>query len=950
MVGQIELRVFEFRGWEVDLARRELRSFGSVVPIGSRAFEIIETLLASDGELVTKDDLMKRVWPGLVVEDNTIQVHISAIRKVLADDRDILKTIAGRGYRLLGDWTARQENTTTQHHLHERAQSPVFPFTTNIPMATSPLVGRETAVEQLSDLVSAHRVVTLTGPGGIGKTVLASEVGRRLFPKFQGDVLFIELVSLSDPDLVPSTVAHVLNLQTHGENLSPELVARAIGDRRAMLVFDNCEHVIEAAAALTENIVRGCPNVCVLATSRELLRIDGEFAYSVLALEVPALEFEGSQDALDHSAVQLFVARTRSLRTDFEPSGEKISAMASICRQLDGIPLAIELAAARAATLGIQQVAGRLDDRFALLTGGRRTALPRHQTLRATLDWSYDLLPEAERRLLRHLGIFPAGFTIEAATAVVDEMESSVALGISSLVSKSLVVLEGSEAARRWRLLESVRVYSLEKLAALDEHGRAMRRLVEFCLLLFSPLALGSESDVMVDDLEEYRREIGNLRAALNWALSPGGDAALGVALAAAASDFWLGVSLVAEAGEWAGKALGQLGDATGTRSEMVLRCSLGYALIYTQGMSPHARDMLLGGLALAHAFQDFDYQQRASGGLWLFSARSMALKDALAFARKYEKVAGGDYLQSHATAAWMIGIPQTYMAMHGEANERLQRAIDHYPSARRRRDMMRLGADVRTSARAHNTVNLLSQGFLDAASRTADSAISEARETNQPFVLCVALAWAAGFVALSLGEFDKARTLGEELVHLAYKHGLRPFYAVGLCIRGSLAARSDNPEAGIDPLRSGLAEMQQTTYLLFYPFFSTELAAALGAIGRFDESLEEIGKALRFAVETEYRWFVPEILRVQAGLLVLRGSGDPALIESLLRQSMAQASAQQAVYWELSAAVSLAERLRVVQKHDEALEVLAPVYGRLSEGFFAPRVKLAKKLLDELT
>jgi non-specific serine/threonine protein kinase len=278
-----------------------------------------------------------------------------------------------------------------------------------------------------------------------------------------------------------------------------------------------------------------------------------------------------------------------------------------------------------------------------------------------------------------------------------------------------------------------------------------------------------------------------------------------------------------------------------------------------------------------------------------------------------------------------------------------LQWAIDQYPCARRRRDMMRLGADVLTSAKAHNTVNLLSQGFLDTASRTAAQAIEEARETNQPFVVCVALAWAAGFVALSLGEFDKARSFGEELVHLAYKHGLRPFHAVGLCVKGSLAARGDNPEAGIAPLRAGLAEMQQASYLLFYPFFLRELAAALGKVGHFDEGVEEIGKALRFAVETDYRWFVPELLRAKAELLLLRGSESPELIDGFLRQSMGQASAQQAVYWELSAATSLAELLRSGHKDEEALKVLAPVYDRLSEGFSAPRVRRAKALLDDL-
>jgi non-specific serine/threonine protein kinase len=949
-LGQIEPRVFESRGWEVDLAKRELRAHGAAIPVGSRAFEIIETLLESAGELVTKEDLMRRVWPGLVVEDNTVQVHIAAIRKALGADRSMLMTISGRGYRLLGDWTTRKEILPAAPEAPERVRSAAHPFLTNVPVAASALVGRETAVQQLRDLVSAYRVVTLTGPGGIGKTVLASEVARRLFPTLEGDVLFVELVSLSDPGLVPSTVAHVLNLHLHGDEVSAQSVARAIGDKRVLIVLDNCEHVIDAAATTAEILVSLCPHVSVLATSRELLRIEGEFAYRVPALDVPAQDADGPGDVLDHSAVQLFVARARSLRADFLPEGDKLPAIAAICRQLDGIPLAIEFAAARAATLGIQQVAGRLDDLFALLTSGRRTALPRHQTLRAALDWSYELLPDAERRLLRHLAIFPAGFTLEAATAVMSDRESSVALGISSLVLKSLVALDGSEAAPRWRLLETVRVYSLEKLADSGEHGRAMRRLGEFCLALFAPFAKEDGLQAAIDDLADYRREIGNLRAALKWTFATGGDVVLGVELAATASDFWVAVSRVAEAGEWAATALSHIGGSAGTRAEMVLRCSLGFALIYTQGMSARAREMLMEALALARAFEDFDYQQRATCGLWLFSARSMALNDALAFAREHEEVARGRDFQSRATAAWLVGIPQTYVAAHVEAGERLQWAIEHYPAARRRLDMMRLGADVRSSALAHNTVNLLSQGLLDAAARTAESAIEEARETSQPFALCVALAWAAGFVSLSLGEFDRARDFGEELVDHAFKHGLRPFHAAGRCVRGSLAARRGEAEAGVEALRSGLAEMQQAKYLLFYPFFRTELAVALSGISRFDDGLGEIDEALRFAMETEYRWYVPEILRTKGELLARRGSDDPASIEHLFRQSMKQANGQQAIYWELSAATSLAELLQRQRREGEAFSVLSPVYSRFTEGFSASRVMRAKALLDELT
>lgn len=948
-MGLIELRVFESRGWEVDLAKRELRARGSTVPIGSRAFEIIETLVESAGELVTKDELMRRVWPGLVVEDNTVQVHISAIRKALGADRSMLKTISGRGYRLMGDWTTRRETLPAQPTVPERMRSATHPFLTNIPVAASALVGRETAVQQLRDLVSAYRVVTLTGPGGIGKTVLASEVGRRLFPTLGGDVLFVELVSLSDSGLVPSTVAHVLDLQLHGDEISPELVARAIGDTRVLLVLDNCEHVIDAAATMAETLVRLCPQVSVLATSRELLRIDGEFAYRVSALEVPAADLEGSDDALHHSAVQLFIARTRSLRADFSPQGDELPAITAICRQLDGIPLAIEFAAARAATLGIQQVAGRLDDRFTLLTGGRRTALPRHQTLRATLDWSYELLLEEERTLLRHLAIFPAGFTLDAATAVMSDTESRVALGISGLVSKSLVVLDASESAPRWRLLETVRIYSLEKLSDGGERGPALCRLAEYCLALFAPFASESELQSAIDNLGRYRRDVDNLRAALNWAFSPAGELPTAVRLAATTSDFWVALSLVPEACEWAGKALEGMGEAAGTRSEMVLQCSLGFALIYTQGMSPHACEALRRALALAREFEDFDYQQRATCGLWLFSARSAALNDALSFARGYEEIAKARDVQSRATAAWLVGVPQSYRASHVEASEQLRWAIDHYPVIWRRRDMIRLGGDVRCSALSHNVVNLLSLGHLDAASRTAGIAIEEARGTNQPFVLCVAL-WSAGFLAMSLGELEKANDCSEELVDLASKRALRPFYAAGLCLRGIVAAKRGQPEAGIDPLRSGLGEMQAARYLLFYPCFRTKFAAILGTMGCFDDGFVEIEEALHFSVETNYRWYIPEILRTKAELLALRGSCEPALIEDLLRQSMAQASAQRATYWELSTATSLAEFLQGQGRDTEAVAVLSPIYNRFTEGFSASPVKRAKALLDRLT
>jgi DNA-binding winged helix-turn-helix (wHTH) protein len=342
---------------EIDLARRELRVLGSPVPVGGRAFEIIEVLAQSAGELVTKDELMDRVWPGAVVMDGTLHVHAAAVRKALGPYRGLLKTESGRGYRLLGDWTVQRRDGAKplggSRQIRATAESPA----TNFPATGTRLVGRSAAVQRLQDLVSAYRVVSLTGPGGIGKTSLALKVARSVLGEFTDGGWLVELASLSDPHLVPSAVAGVLGLRLGSNMISAEAVARAIADRSLLLVLDNCEHVIGAAATLAEMFVRLCPRTTILATSREVLRIEGEYAYRVLPLEVPTTERVNAEQIMAHSAPKLFISRARELGSDFSPHADSLLTIAAICRHLDGIPLAIEFAAARAATLGIEHVA-----------------------------------------------------------------------------------------------------------------------------------------------------------------------------------------------------------------------------------------------------------------------------------------------------------------------------------------------------------------------------------------------------------------------------------------------------------------------------------------------------------------------------------------------------------------------------------------------------------------
>ncbi len=286
--------VYESGQWQVDLGQRELTARGVVVPIGARAFEIIEVLVRSANELVTKDDILNHVWRGAIVGENTLQVHISAIRKAFGPDRAMLKTASGRGYRLLGGWAPRQQG---------RAAAPVAPppmrgpTAHNFPLTVGRLIGRAVAVRHVRDLVTAYRVVTLTGPGGIGKTSLAIEAARSLVAEFNDGGCFVELASLPGPDLVPSTVASALGLNLSGE-ISAESVARAVGTKHLLLVLDNCEHVIDAAANLAERFTRLCPHTTIVVTSREVLRIDGEAVYRVPSLDVPAIGQSGASNRL----------------------------------------------------------------------------------------------------------------------------------------------------------------------------------------------------------------------------------------------------------------------------------------------------------------------------------------------------------------------------------------------------------------------------------------------------------------------------------------------------------------------------------------------------------------------------------------------------------------------------------------------------------------------------
>jgi len=948
--------VYESGGWEVDMLRRELRVQGVSVALGGRAFSIFAVLVQSAGQLVTKDELIARVWPGVIIEENTLQVHISAVRKVLGADRGMLKTSFGRGYRLVGDWAIRKRSTLADPIALDPTRMPVPPCWSNIPAASSEIIGRSDAVKELRDILCAYRTITLTGPGGIGKTTLALEVARSLLPAFNGDGWFVDVASQSDPSLVPLMVAAVLDLNLCGDEISAEAVARAIRAKKLLLVLDNCEHVIDAAATLAEAVVRLCPATSIVVTSREALRIEGEHIYRVPPLDVPSPLQEESGAVLGNSAVQLFIARTRALAASFLPDGQSLRAIAAICRRLDGIPLAIEFAAARAAMLGPQLVLSRLDKRFGLLTGGRRTALPRHQTLRATLDWSYDLLPDSERCLLRRLGVFAAGFTLEAAQAVMSDQgyAPSVVLDeITNLVAKSLVTLDGSAPNGRWRLLETIRAYALEKLAKSGETEQVARRCAEFFRDLIRPSIHGSQAPPSAEDMACYGREIDNVRAALDWSFSSAGNAAIGVALTAAYAPVWLDLSLVIECRERIERALEYLESDSDVNASLAvqLHIALAVALLYTMGSVVRIKMVLSNALSAAERLDDAEATLDILFPLFNVYLHSGECREAQLIAERFERLVlrTGDpalapFAYRHTGNALLYGGKQR------EAQRYLERVLNLHEAPNDHRYAIWTRYDQRLMARAMLAPVLWLRGFVEQGVTQAQASLEEAHTTDHKLTLCWVLHHAAYPIAVMTGDLAAAGRVVAMLIELATSLGAPLWRTLAQCLEGKLRIKRGEFGAGSAQLRTALDTCERTGWTICYPELLGALAESLAGLGQVTDALATIDRALAVADRGGERWFVAELLRIK-GELLLHGADDESLSasESCFSEALEVAREQGALSWELRSALSFA-RLRVRQdRSEDARQLLTGVYTRFSEGFETPDLRSASAILQSL-
>jgi predicted ATPase/DNA-binding winged helix-turn-helix (wHTH) protein len=930
-----------FGPFRLNPTRRVLLRDGKPLRLGSRALDLLIALVDGGKDLTSKEDLLKRVWPDTFIEEANLRVHVAALRKLLGDEGtgdQYIGTVAGRGYCFVApvvriDETAGDPVSAAPPRATETAR--------HLPASITRVIGRSDSIDAISSQLAKRRFVTIVGPGGIGKTTVALAVSAHLADCYPHRVCFVELASLSDSRLIPGALASVLGLATLGDQPIAALVAH-LQNKSMLIVLDNCEHALDAVAVLAESLLRGAPGIHLLATSRQPLRGEGEFLYHLTALAVPPRDDKLSiSEALGFSAVELFAERAVASLDSFELTGDNVPTVIDICRRLDGIPLAIELAAARVDLFGVDGLASRLHDCFSILTKGRRTALPRHQTLRATLDWSFELLPDAEKLVLPRLATLIGEFTMEAAIALGSGAEpapADVVDTITGLIEKSLIATDLSGNVVHYRLLSTTRTYALEKLR-LNGEADSMAR----CHALhFNKLARQAETDwetlPAAQWLSIYGRSIDDMRSAIDWALAENGQLSIGLDITIATAPLWFQLSLMDEYRERLQRALECIARSTTAdlAREVRLRIALGHAVWYAANDTDLMRGAFTRALEISEAINDRSAQLQALWGMWAVQRSRGAYKDALEVAKQYEEVATafGDP-KFISLANRILSVNHHYLGDQDLAL-RLVTSVQSLAAQSGPRKVRSANNDFQLDRHVAMTT-LLSrirwlQGFPDQAAAGAREAIEAALKTGHVLSLGYALCMAGCPVALWTGDLAEARRCTDLLREYAATNGL---YSVwGECYEHVVR------------LREG-AEEQALLADYIEPRVDVSTISQFAGLG-----LDTISASLSTDNDPpDALWSYPEMLRVDAELILHAGSPDAEKkAEAKLLRSLDLAQSQSLLSFELRSATSLARLWGGTRHAAKARTLLQATCDKFTEGLTTTDMKKARHLFEQLS
>ncbi|WP_172806008.1 ATP-binding protein [Bradyrhizobium erythrophlei] len=946
MAGDNFHRKLKFGPFELSSGERVLQRDGVMLPLGSRALDILIYLAERPGEVVTKKELIDHVWPDVVVEEGSLRVHIAAIRKALGDGKfgnRYITNIQGRGYSFVG---------SVAGHVDRSTNIPDSRYESSLPARPRRMVGRDLILSDVLESLRKQRFVTLLGPGGIGKTTIAVAAGHALAAEFGGAVYFVDLGSLADPHLVVRAIGTSVGLAPTSNETSQELVD-LIRTRKLLIILDNCEHVIQAAAPIAEQLFQEAEQVHLLATSREMLKVEGEHCCRVDPLEFPPTEAEQTADVVArYPAVQLFVERVAARGGNFVLTDREAPLVADMCRKLDGLPLAIELAAGPVAALGMRGTLADLASRLEWLKRGHRTAIPRHQTLRATLDWSYDLLSGMERIVLRRIARFVGQFSLEGARRVAADPGSdhgAIFDAIAGLIEKSLIATRLDQGEPQYRLLETTRAYALEKL---EEHGELdpiSARHAEYVIQ-----QLDSQKEIRsalpsAERVAAYSWQLSNVRSALEWSFGSHGNDEIAIRLAAASTQLFLELSLLSECRIWAERAIVRLGDQrTDSRRDLEISTSLSFALMHAKGSSELIHKTFARALDAADMQGDAAYELRLLSGLFTYYRWNIDINAALDIASRSKEVAlkTRDH-DDMALAESLLGAAHHLAGNHLVAFKHFEAGLSHSALGSR----FRLGQHLFY----HNSLLLvgmarclLYRGLVDQSLDHAKRAIEEAEKSGHTATLCQSLSLVLP-VYLTMADIRRSDQYITRLTELSSASSLKPYGAAATGLRGQWLILQNNLREGIPMLKRALEELHAQRHEMLSMDFVCDLAAGLIEVGEHQEALTMVMNAIDAQHHGGKFLYMPALFRMRGLVLASRSAKDYFEAEESLLTSIDWARRQSASLFELSAATDLAELLLKQHRASEARDRLGAAFDRMPAGMVSPVHERARKTLDRL-
>jgi predicted ATPase/DNA-binding winged helix-turn-helix (wHTH) protein len=937
-------KLASFGPFRLHATERRLEKNRAPLKIGSRALDILIMLLEHAPEVVSKRDLMQRVWGQLVVDEVSLRFHVAALRKRLGEgDSSVsyITNIPARGYCFAGavSWAEVEAAATPRKAPTTASQLPRKPLL---------MVGRDNAVRELTALLKKERFVSIVGTGGIGKTTIALTLAHRMLAEFQGAVHFLDLGAVEDARLLESLLASQLGLVAVSEQPLPVILTH-LREQRMLLVFDSCEHLIEGIATLAENIFRDTPQVHILVTSQEALRAEGEQVHHLSPLACPPYtESLTAVQALGFPAVQLFVKQVVSSGHAFELTDADAPIVAEICRRLDGIALALELAAARIGVHGVHGTASLLDKQFRLLWRGRRTALPRHQTLSATLDWSYRLLSETQRLVLRRLAVFVGGFSLEAALDVVaehlgpDELTETLA----TLVEKSLVTSDRT-TAMRYRLLDTTRAYAWQKLAESGEDSKIIRRHSQHMIHALERFGATVWAIPSPECLDFFVLNLSNLRAALDWSFSDDGDTGLGAQLAAASACLFFRAGLLPECAAWTERAVGALGAVgEGTSLELELLACYALSFMITRGNDPTTLNAIVRALDIAERLKAAPMQLYLLELQYKWQIRSGDLRGFIKLTDRVATVAKqiADPL-ADAIAHGCLAITCFFTGDNHEVSRHANIALATPPH------LSKLNEASVGPLRGLRTIlarNLWVFGYPEQATAMVAKVAQEAETLNDPHTLCHTL-MSCVLVPLETGDWQKAHEFVHRLSTIATKYHLLTYARAAVGWQGCIAVSRGHLSRAIELLQTALTALHEDGYELYRPQLCVTLAEGLARAGEQDLAYSTICDAISWA-ETRGRILnLMDLLRVKGEILISMSHQGASAGEACLLQSLQLARERGLLSLELRAGTSLARLWADRAQPDTALELLEPIFNRFSEGFQTRDLVAAASLLQQL-